>query len=388
MENVLSAFIVIFILLFGVLSLSHAAMSSQDLLSQAQSEMNDRLADQMHTALDLVEARTTRNRTLFEVTLRNSGSVRLADFEHWDVIVRYTGPNAGDLHVQYFPLDTDFDINADPEMVQDLLALQSWSAHLYLDAPGAVEEAADPGVWNPGEELVLWVKVAPAAAQGSPIEVALATTNGVGITVNFEANRPPVVTSTPLTVAPLGRKTITSEQLSATDDETPGEIVYTVTDTTALQGFLSAETFTQADIEAGTVEYTHTGSGDGSFLFSVTDGQDTVENLSFTITLSEPPAFTPIASEFPVGSENTGTITSTWLHADDPDNAPDELTYTVTTGPEQGYLNLNTFTQADIDAGRLIYTRTGEESDRFSFTITDGETRIGTYTLAITPSLG
>ncbi len=235
---------------------------------------------------------------------------------------------------------------------------------------------------------MLWIKVAPAAAQGSPIEIALATTNSVGITVNFQANKPPVVTTTPLIVAPLGRKTITSEQLSAADDETPDDLVFTVTDTSSLQGTLSVEMFTQADIDAGTVVYTHTGSGDGSFTFSVTDGQDTVENQVFTITISEPPAFTPIPTDFPVGSENAGTITSAWLQADDPDNTPDELTYTVSTEPEQGYLNLNTFTQADIDAGRLIYTRTGEETDSFSFNITDGETRIGTYTLAITPSLG
>ena len=388
MENVLSAFIIVFILLFGVLSLSHAAMASQDILSQAQSEMNDRLADQMRTALDLVDARTTRNRTLLEVTLRNSGSVRLADFEHWDVILHYTGADAGDVRVQYLPLDIAFNTNADPEITQDLLALQAWSAHLYLDAADSVEEAVDPGVWNPGEELVLWIKVLPAAAQGSPLQIALSTTNGVGITVNFQANKPPVVTSLPLTVAPLGRKTITGEQLSATDDETPDDLVYTVTDTTNLQGFLSVETFTQADIDAGTVVYTHTGSGDGSFSFSVTDGQDTVENVSFAITLDQPPTFTPIASDFPVGSENTGTITSAWLQADDPDTTPDLLTYDITTEPEQGYLNLHTFTQADIDAGRLIYTRTGEESDSFSFTVTDGETRIGTYTLVISSSLG
>jgi archaellum component FlaF (FlaF/FlaG flagellin family) len=385
MENVLSAFIIIFVLLFGALSLSHAAIASQEVISQTQSEISDRMADRMHTALELVEAKTTRNRTVFEVTLRNSGSVRLADFEQWDVIARY---DSGNLRVQYLTLDTTFNINADPDMAQDLLALQSWSAHIYLDASDRAEESVDPGMWNPGEELVLWIKVSPPAVQGSPVEVALATANGVGITINFQANKPPTVTTSPLTVAPLGRKTITGDLLNATDDETPDEIVYTVTNTSALQGTLSVETFTQADIDAGKLVYTHTGSGGGSFTFSVTDGQDTVEGQTFNIGISEPPTFTPSATDFPVGSENAGVITSVWLQANDVDNTPEQLTYKIATEPEQGYLNLHTFTQADIDAGRLIYTRTGETADSFSFTITDGETRIGTYTLNISPSLG
>ncbi|NIX75194.1 cadherin-like domain-containing protein [Microvirga terricola] len=105
---------------------------------------------------------------------------------------------------------------------------------------------------------------------------------------------------------------------------------------------------------------------------------------------SVPVTKTVAYNTLPVVSFNTGatvaegsadnTITATMLQATDAE-APGQVTYTVTTGPAHGTLYLSgtalaagaTFTQADINAGRLKYAHDGLEAatDGFGFSITD-----------------
>jgi len=80
------------------------------------------------------------------------------------------------------------------------------------------------------------------------------------------------------------------------------------------------------------------------------------------------------------------TLTSSMLQATDVDNTPSQITYTLATTPTGGILYKNgvalaadgTFTQADIDAGRINYTHGGAEavSDSFTFHVSDGTTRV------------
>ncbi|MEQ9407094.1 MAG: cadherin domain-containing protein [Fuerstiella sp.] len=85
-----------------------------------------------------------------------------------------------------------------------------------------------------------------------------------------------------------------------------------------------------------------------------------------------------------VNEDATETITAAMLRVDDPDLPPaSTLVYTVTSGPALGRLELTTdtgvsvssFTQADIDTGRLQYVHLGAEApltDSFDFTASDG----------------
>jgi hypothetical protein len=81
-------------------------------------------------------------------------------------------------------------------------------------------------------------------------------------------------------------------------------------------------------------------------------------------------------------------ITPLLLQATSEGIADPSILFTVGSLPSQGELRLNglavgvnkTFTQADINAGRLTYlpTGTGAKADGFSFTVTDGTTTTGT----------
>lgn len=79
------------------------------------------------------------------------------------------------------------------------------------------------------------------------------------------------------------------------------------------------------------------------------------------------------------------TLRNTALNTIDLDNIGPEqiLTYTVVTAPEQGALNLSTFTQEQIDANAVTYTYNGVRSDGFSFTVSDGEVMIGPFFFGI-----
>ena len=150
------------------------------------------------------------------------------------------------------------------------------------------------------------------------------------------------------------------------------------------------DTFTQADIDAGALSYTHNGSEttSDSFEFSLADGgEDGAGSVqsSFAITV------TPVNDQVTI----TGTTNPTFIEGSsanailpsmishvDPDDGGVGLTYTVTGTPSAGTINLGgtalgiggTFTHADLIAGAITYDHSGTETttDGFTFTLADG----------------
>lgn len=95
-----------------------------------------------------------------------------------------------------------------------------------------------------------------------------------------------------------------------------------------------------------------------------------------------------------LGEGSERPITAQFLFAADPNSAADQVVYTVTVAPLHGVLVLSTapndaidsFTQDDVNSGRLIYRHDGGEStaDSFEFTVADEQPQtIGPYTLPI-----
>ena len=188
---------------------------------------------------------------------------------------------------------------------------------------------------------------------------------------------------------------ITTAMLETTDvDNTDGELIYTIT-TTPGNGILYnngvalgvSDTFSQSDIDAGLISYSHDGAESAldGFDFTVDDGAGTSTSGTFHYTV------TPVNDE-QVLATNTGAtvvegstgnvITTAMLETTDVDNTDGELIYTITTTPGNGILYNNgvalgvsdTFSQSDIDAGLISYSHDGAESalDGFDFTVDDG----------------
>ncbi len=374
METVLAAFVVIFVILFAVFTLSDTFLTTQDSISESWQDMEARREAQAHTTLRAVEAHTASAGTIITLRLANDGTTRLVDFDHWDVILQY--------------------YDAQESGTYRFLRL-AYAAHSPAEGQWTVEglyaeagqfEVYEPNILNPGEEIVLRLIAAPGVGAGSSAQVTVSSENGSGTSTIFTGNRLPVLaTNTGLTITTGGTALIDNQRLSVTDADDPaGELTYTILAVPA-QGSLSLPTtFTQQDIADGRLSYTQTGSGPDSFQFSVSDGKDTIGAYTFDITPSVPPVLV-VNRGITLGTEPTVTIDNTLLQASDADDLPTALVYTILHAPVQGNLSLgDTFTQADIDGGLLTYTHSGIGSDSFQFTVSDGEKVIGAYNFNVT----
>ena len=255
---------------------------------------------------------------------------------------------------------------------------------------------------NTGNRTITWV-----VFDGNDNSAGTTST----LTVAAVNDAPVVAANTGSTVARGGTDPIIISELQITDvDNTPAQLTYTVTVVPA-NGQLelttgpgtAITTFTQAQIDAGQVVYVHNGSFtvSDSFTFTASDGAGgsiaaTIFGITVTPVNSVPTLATNVGSTVIQGS--TDLITSGELQVTDVDNTPAQLTYTVTVGPVNGQLELTTapgvavtsFTQADINAGRLVFVHSGADStsDSFTFTVSDGAGgTIGatTFNLTVTP---
>jgi hypothetical protein len=219
------------------------------------------------------------------------------------------------------------------------------------------------------------------------VQVSVAPLNGKGTSTTFAGNfLPKLVNNVGLIVNSGESGVIGSDLLKTTDDDdAAANLTYTVT-TPSAQGALNlGANFTQADVDRGALSYSHTGGGNDTFQFTVSDGKDTIGSYTFQITVNEPPEM-PVNTGLNVPANGTAALGDLLLKAADSDNAPSELVYTVTVPPTKGVLSMGTrFTQADIDAGSVSYTHMGGGTDSFKFTVSDGRATIGPFTFTITP---
>jgi len=114
------------------------------------------------------------------------------------------------------------------------------------------------------------------------------------------------------------------------------------------------------------------------------------------VAVNDPPLLAVNAGLL-VAEGSTTTLSAAHLGASDVDNSAAELVYTLTTAPAHGWVLRAgaalapgaSFTQADLDAGRVAYQHDASEttSDAFSFTLDDGQAVAASAQLliAVTP---
>ena len=155
-------------------------------------------------------------------------------------------------------------------------------------------DAAAINALSQGEQSVLIYDITATDAQG-----AISQAMPLMITITGINDAPTQVISDGLSVTEGGEREITTALLQFNDvDNDAEDLIYTITDAPdygKLQklvegtwGDLGANTFTQADIDAGRVRYQHGGSENlaDSFEYSVRDGANTVTG-SFDVTISQ-----------------------------------------------------------------------------------------------------
>ncbi|MBZ0301542.1 MAG: hypothetical protein K8J31_17480 [Anaerolineae bacterium] len=379
MENVLVAFVVIFVIVFAALTLSEAMIASQDTLQVSFQEMEYRLGDQNRTSLSPIDEPAFESTYTATFAYRNTGSTRLTDFDQWDVIV------------QYFDDDepTNFHISRLNYSASAPFGNEWTVEGIYMDADEAVDELFEPDILNPGEEIVLSLNIAPPVGPGETIQTVVSTPNGISMATQFTRNIPPeLVTNLGLVVAHGKAGTIDTTLLQTTDaDDEAQDLIYTVLTAPAAGALSPTDGFAQADIDSGLLTYTNAISGDYGFEFTVSDGKDMIGPYLFTITVVNAEPVLESDAELVVASGGTETITSAMLNVTDADDPPANLTYTVTSMPTQGTLNPGpVFSGEHIQSGLLSYTHSGSGDDSFEFSVSDGENSIGPFTFRIRAS--
>ena len=196
---------------------------------------------------------------------------------------------------------------------------------------------------------------------------------------------------------------LTAAELAVTDEETPPEAVIYSVDTVIGASFVfaadgaPADTFTQADINAGNVvEFRHDGLNDApTFSLTVTDGDHEItvtealkDGVTFTSTNDAPMVE---VSAFTVNEGETVVLSSDDLKTGDEESTSSDLVYTVAitnndldqpdgfrigddlfTGPEV------TFTQAQVNAGQVAFVHGGANAaPNLVMTVTDGAIAAG-----------
>ncbi len=169
METAIISIICIALIVFGGMTMSRGFMSSVDASTTGLGEMGQRDETIMRTGLTAVSAQQPAANTL-EFTLENSGQVKLADFEKWDIIVQYHD-GAGGYHIVWLPYTS--------EMLGD----NQWEiAWLRLNGEA---ETFEPNVLNPGEQMMIRAQVNPAVGDNTTNMVVAATPSGITASAYF-----------------------------------------------------------------------------------------------------------------------------------------------------------------------------------------------------------
>ena len=166
MELIIVVILCIALIVFGGMTMSQGFLTSADSGSLSVEEITAAKGEAMRTGISLLSA-GQQGEDSIELTLRNSGQVKLASFSKWDVIIQYH--DDGDTYyIKWLPY------------TEETLGDNEWQkTGIYLDAGDGTPEAFEPDILNPGEEMKIEAKLSPSPQEGTNVDVIISTPNGV-----------------------------------------------------------------------------------------------------------------------------------------------------------------------------------------------------------------
>ncbi|MFC2001119.1 hypothetical protein ACFLUZ_01280 [Chloroflexota bacterium] len=172
MEIILAVLLCIVLVVFGGMTMSQGFMSSVDSAALSVEEITVARGEIMRTELSLLSARQLGVDSV-EVTLSNSGQMKLASFSKWDVIVHYYDAD-GTYYTKWLPY------------TEETLDNDEWQKlGIYLDAGAETPEVFEPGILNHGEEMKIEAKLSPPPKNGATVDAIIATPNGIQDSISF-----------------------------------------------------------------------------------------------------------------------------------------------------------------------------------------------------------
>lgn len=208
----------------------------------------------------------------------------------------------------------------------------------------------------------------------SPVDLPLRLKTSYYFTLNIiitPGNDPPkIIINSSIKMIRFTKITLTKELMRAVDnDNPPSSLVWRVKNKTPYSGFFElnerdSETFTQADINAGRVTYSHRGEKIVYISVQVSDGQQstksmlTIEALPLKLTLRNDTGLNCYSGDIvPIKSDNLSFVTNVvGQHLD--------IEYDIYSAPLYGHVEkmeddtwraVSHFKQSDIDNGLIRY---------------------------------
>ena len=162
-------YFLIFISLFTLIGMTGAQnfLSFTDDATAGLVTLRNSQENIIRTSVESVSATLLPGSRTFEVTLRNNGETKLADFALWDVTVQY---------YDYLNNNQVFWLTYNEGEPSD----NQWTVKgIYLDATTETPELMEPGVLNPGEEIIIRGKLSPKAHHSNYGLAVIVTPNDV-----------------------------------------------------------------------------------------------------------------------------------------------------------------------------------------------------------------
>lgn len=346
-----------------------------------------------------------------------SGMLQVSDVDSRDATLTYTVTGVPDPNTGYFMRGGD------------RLTVGSTFTQADIDAGTITYVARELSSTQRTDTLSFTVKDGDRRFFPSPRDGGIYDADGTTLTVNtFSVIVPPEVGTgsgalppvPPASTGPVftgsadvgllegDRVTLGTAQLNATDDNsavTDATLTYRLL-TLPSSGMLELngvalhqfDTFTQADIDAGRLQFVHSGDEvfNESFQFDISDGDKVTAAKTFSIEIT-PQNDTPVATQAATPAVSEGqsvVIDNRYITLSDSDSQGDlppgtqyantnALSFTITGNVTNGQLFLNgvlvgvgtVVTAAELDAGKLVYVHDGSEthSDSFSLIPTDDQ---------------
>jgi len=163
METAIVSIICIALIAFGRMTMSRGFISSFDSGATGIEAAGQRNETIMRTEIIPLNANLPRNDTL-EITVENSGQTRLADYDKWDIIIQYYD-STGEYHVSWLPFTEETPDDNEWEIA-------------WLRINNA-DEIFEPGVLNPGEQMLIRAKLNPPVGDNTTNMAVIATPSGI-----------------------------------------------------------------------------------------------------------------------------------------------------------------------------------------------------------------
>ena len=160
---------VIISVLSGALKLTSDSAETQSATQRAAAEAALGL-------LSIIDAVVTHDAgaTNVDITILNEGELSYSQFKDWNVNINYTNGSGDMVLTSLYYAET--------------LADGTWSVEgLYMDAERSSPELIEPSVVNPGEYLVLRVRLGDGALSGTRGWAVVTPEDGISASVFFDA---------------------------------------------------------------------------------------------------------------------------------------------------------------------------------------------------------